>query len=60
MLVDESATRLRAGNGAFFDADSKQTFGRFEVAGADHTEIARQAVDTVRTRRSLGKRKTTP
>jgi hypothetical protein len=42
---------LGSGDGAFFDADSEQTFGRFKVRGADYTEIAHRAVDTVRNAR---------
>lgn len=47
-LRDDSGAVIQTGNGSYFSADTKKTFGYFEVSGVDYTSIADNAVKTVR------------
>ena len=47
-LKDTSGAITQTGNGCFFDADKKNTFGFFEKGGTDYTILAINAVKTVR------------
>lgn len=52
-LLSGDAT-IATGNGVFYDADGKETFGRFVHLGADHTDIANRAVISLRDGRTPG------
>jgi hypothetical protein len=47
-LRDAIGNIMETGNGAFFDADDTKTFSFFEVNGLEYTDIANEAVKTVR------------
>lgn len=47
-LQDDTGATVQTGNGAFFDADGTKTFGYFEFAGTDYTDVANRVVATVR------------
>ncbi len=47
-LHDSAGATLASGDGVFYDADGKKSFGHFEEAGHDYTLIANNAVETVR------------
>lgn len=47
-LHDSSGATLQTGNGSFFLADGKSTFGYFEKSGIPYTNIATEAVSIVR------------
>lgn len=47
-LRDGTGTTIQTGNGSFFNADAKKTFGYFKVGGVDYTSIAMEAVKVMR------------
>lgn len=47
-LHDSGGTMLNKGNGCFYDSDNKKAFGHFEIDGGNYTDIADDAVKTVR------------
>lgn len=47
-LRDSLGTIILKGNGSFFNADEKLSFGHFKVNSMDYTSIAIEAVKTIR------------
>ncbi|MEI7847545.1 MAG: hypothetical protein WCK35_17215, partial [Chloroflexota bacterium] len=47
-LRDSTGTMLQKGNGSFFDAEGMQTFGYFATGDKDRTDMAGNAIKTIR------------